>query len=66
MKTRLLARSGGLTVLMILGTALATARAQDADPPGRVARLSDVIKDQPIASALVAVGIGYLLGRFTA
>ena len=32
----------------------------------QVARLSDVIKDQPIASALVAVGIGYLLGRFTA
>jgi uncharacterized protein YjbJ (UPF0337 family) len=31
----------------------------------QVARLSDVIKDQPIASALVAVGIGYLLGRFT-
>ena len=31
----------------------------------QVARLSDVIKDQPIASALVAIGIGYLLGRFT-
>ena len=31
----------------------------------QVARLSDVIKDQPITSALVAVGIGYLLGRFT-
>jgi uncharacterized protein YjbJ (UPF0337 family) len=31
----------------------------------QAARLSDVIKDQPIASALVAVGIGYLLGRFT-
>jgi uncharacterized protein YjbJ (UPF0337 family) len=30
-----------------------------------VARLSDVIKDQPIAAALVAAGIGYLLGRFT-
>src|SRR5215469_5567058 len=42
MKIRLLIRSGGLTVLMILGTALATAPAQDADPPGRVARLSDV------------------------
>ena len=32
----------------------------------QVAKLSDVIKDQPITSALVAVGIGYLLGRFTA
>ena len=32
----------------------------------QVARLSDVIKDQPITSALVAIGIGYLLGRFTA
>ena len=31
----------------------------------QVAKLSDVIKDQPIAAALVAVGIGYLLGRFT-
>jgi uncharacterized protein YjbJ (UPF0337 family) len=31
----------------------------------QIARLSDVIRDQPIASALVAIGIGYLLGRFT-
>lgn len=32
----------------------------------QVAKLSDVIKDQPVTSALVAIGIGYLLGRFTA
>ncbi|MEJ0019417.1 MAG: CsbD family protein [Acetobacteraceae bacterium] len=31
----------------------------------QVARLSDVIKDQPMTSALVAVAIGYLIGRFT-
>ena len=31
----------------------------------QIARLSDVIRDQPITSALVAIGIGYLLGRFT-
>jgi uncharacterized protein YjbJ (UPF0337 family) len=31
----------------------------------QVARLSDVIRDQPITAALVAIGIGYLLGRFT-
>jgi uncharacterized protein YjbJ (UPF0337 family) len=31
----------------------------------QMARLSDVIRDQPITSALVAIGIGYLLGRFT-
>ena len=31
----------------------------------QVAHLSDVIRDQPITSALVAIGIGYLLGRFT-
>jgi len=31
----------------------------------QMSRLSDVIKDQPLASALVAVGVGYLLGRFT-
>jgi uncharacterized protein YjbJ (UPF0337 family) len=29
-------------------------------------RLSDVIKEQPLAAAMVAVGIGYLLGRLTA
>ncbi len=32
----------------------------------QMAKLSDVIKDQPITSAFVAIGIGYLLGRFTA
>jgi uncharacterized protein YjbJ (UPF0337 family) len=31
----------------------------------QVARLSDVIKDQPIAAVLVAVAVGYLLGRLT-
>ena len=31
----------------------------------QAARLSDVIKDQPMASALVAIGIGYVLGRLT-
>ena len=29
----------------------------------QLTRLSDVIKEQPLASVLVAVGIGYLLGR---
>jgi uncharacterized protein YjbJ (UPF0337 family) len=31
----------------------------------QVARLSDVIKDQPIAAVIVAMAIGYLLGRLT-
>lgn len=31
----------------------------------QVARLSDVIKEQPLAAVLVALGIGYLLGRLT-
>jgi uncharacterized protein YjbJ (UPF0337 family) len=31
----------------------------------QISRLSDVIRDQPITSALIAVAIGYLLGRFT-
>lgn len=31
----------------------------------KVARLSDLIKDQPMASVLVAVAIGYLLGRLS-
>jgi uncharacterized protein YjbJ (UPF0337 family) len=32
----------------------------------QVARLSEVIREQPITSALIAVGIGYILGRLTA
>jgi uncharacterized protein YjbJ (UPF0337 family) len=31
----------------------------------QISRLSDVIKDQPITSTLIAIGVGYLLGRFT-
>lgn len=31
----------------------------------QAARLSDVIREQPIMSAVLAVGIGYLIGRFT-
>jgi hypothetical protein len=44
MKTRLLSAPGGVALLMLLLCAAlsAAARAQDADPPGRVARLSDV------------------------
>ena len=43
MKTRLLSAPGALALLMVLGAMPGTpARAQDADPPGRVARLSDV------------------------
>jgi hypothetical protein len=42
MKARLFTSLGGLRLPMILlCTALGTAQAQDADPPGRVARLSD-------------------------
>lgn len=31
----------------------------------RAEQVSDVIREQPILSALVAIGIGYLLGRLT-
>jgi uncharacterized protein YjbJ (UPF0337 family) len=31
----------------------------------QISRLSDVIREQPITSALVAIGIGYLLGKLT-
>jgi uncharacterized protein YjbJ (UPF0337 family) len=31
----------------------------------QVARLSDVINDQPIAAVVIAVAVGYLLGRLT-
>lgn len=30
-----------------------------------VGQLSDVIKGQPIAAVVIAVGLGYLLGRLT-
>jgi uncharacterized protein YjbJ (UPF0337 family) len=32
----------------------------------QVARLSDVIREKPLAATLIAVGIGYLIGRFMA
>jgi uncharacterized protein YjbJ (UPF0337 family) len=32
----------------------------------QAARVSDVIRDQPLAAAMLAIGIGYLIGRFTA
>jgi uncharacterized protein YjbJ (UPF0337 family) len=32
----------------------------------QVARLSEVIRDQPLTTALVALGLGYILGRLTA
>jgi uncharacterized protein YjbJ (UPF0337 family) len=31
----------------------------------QAARVSDVIKDQPLAAVLIALGIDYLLGRLT-
>ena len=31
----------------------------------QAARLSDVIRDQPVAAISVAVAVGYLLGRLT-
>jgi hypothetical protein len=44
MKTRLTSAPGGVALLMLLLCAVlgAVARAQDADPPGRLARVSDV------------------------
>ena len=32
----------------------------------QVARMSEVIRDQPLTAALIALGIGYILGRLTA
>lgn len=32
----------------------------------QVARISEVIRDQPLTAALIALGIGYILGRLTA
>jgi ElaB/YqjD/DUF883 family membrane-anchored ribosome-binding protein len=31
----------------------------------QIVRLGDVIKEQPTVSVLIALGIGYLLGRLT-
>ena len=39
----------------------ATGQAQE-----QAARLSEVIRDQPLTAALVALGLGYILGRLTA
>jgi ElaB/YqjD/DUF883 family membrane-anchored ribosome-binding protein len=48
-------------------TAAAGAYNQAADQAQQqAARLGDVIKEQPIVAVLIALGIGYLLGRLTA
>ncbi len=31
----------------------------------QVARLGEIIRDQPLTAVLVAVGLGYILGRLT-
>ena len=53
-------------VLVVVSLALVLLVSTSTWAQNDTARLSDVIKDQPITSALVAIGIGYLLGRFTA
>ena len=48
-------------------TAAASVYNQVADQAQQqAARLDDVIKEQPIVAVLIALGIGYLLGRLTA
>ncbi len=32
----------------------------------QAARLSEVIRDQPLTATLIALGVGYILGRLTA
>jgi uncharacterized protein YjbJ (UPF0337 family) len=32
----------------------------------QLARLSEVIRDQPLTAVLIALGVGYMLGRLTA
>jgi uncharacterized protein YjbJ (UPF0337 family) len=39
----------------------ATGQAQES-----MGQLSDMIKSQPLVSALIAIGIGYVIGRLTA
>jgi uncharacterized protein YjbJ (UPF0337 family) len=67
------AREMGGRAQQTIGEAIGDAKTQasglDNEAAGQAqqqaARLSDVIKDQPLAAALLAVGIGYLLGRLT-
>jgi uncharacterized protein YjbJ (UPF0337 family) len=67
------AREMGGRVQQTVGDAIGDAKTQAAglynqaagQAQQQAARLSDVIKEQPLAAALVAVGIGYLLGRLT-
>jgi uncharacterized protein YjbJ (UPF0337 family) len=68
------AREMGGRVQQTIGEAVGDARTQASglynqaagQAEQQIARVSDVIKDQPLTSALVALGVGYLLGRLTA
>jgi uncharacterized protein YjbJ (UPF0337 family) len=67
------AREMGGRVQQTIGDAIGDAKTQASglynqaagQAQQQAARLSDVIKEQPLAAALVAAGIGYLLGRLT-
>jgi uncharacterized protein YjbJ (UPF0337 family) len=68
------AREMGGRVQQTIGEAVGDARTQASglynqatgQAEQQIARVSDVIRDQPLTSALVALGVGYLLGRLTA
>jgi uncharacterized protein YjbJ (UPF0337 family) len=68
------AREMGGRVQQTVGEAIGDARTQASglynqaagQAEQQVARVSEVIKDQPLTAALVALGVGYLLGRLTA
>jgi uncharacterized protein YjbJ (UPF0337 family) len=67
------AREMGGRVQQTIGDAIGDAKTQASglynqaagQAQQQAARLSDIIKEQPLAAALVAAGIGYLLGRLT-
>jgi uncharacterized protein YjbJ (UPF0337 family) len=67
------AREMGGRVQQTIGDAIGDAKTQASglynqaagQAQQQAARLSDVIKEQPLAAAAVAVGIGYLLGRLS-
>jgi uncharacterized protein YjbJ (UPF0337 family) len=52
-------RDTGMQARGIYNQAAGQAQAQ-------LARLSEVIRDQPLTAVLIALGVGYMLGRLTA
>ncbi|MEO9189514.1 MAG: CsbD family protein [Acetobacteraceae bacterium] len=72
-KVQGMARDAAGRVQQVFGETIGDARTQaqglynqaSGQAQEQAGRLAEVIRDQPLTSALIALGVGYILGRLT-